>query len=180
MSSPPPRLVLYASWRGLAAAVTTPVVLIALGAAGLAGGSAPVAATLAIVGTVLGTIVLFDYPRRCVFDTEGVERVCFLRRQRLSWKRLVAIERARPSTVAQARNLRPFGHAGEPVVSGGLVARGPGRRRWLLTDRVESRQEYDRLAGHLDSEQTPTVLRAPRPHAEAPPTDLYRRSSRPS
>lgn len=178
MRAPPSRVVVHTSWRGLLTAVSAPLILLVLGGLGLQAGPGPVALVLTGSGLLLGLVVALDYPRRAVFDRDGVERVCFLRRQRLPWDRLVAIERTRPTTVAQARNLRAAEARESRVVSGGLVARGPRRRRWLLTDRIESRGEYDRLAELLRDEEIPTLLRAPRPHADAPPSDLYRRRSR--
>jgi hypothetical protein len=52
-------------------------------------------------------------------------------------------------------------------VSGGLFARGHGRR-WLLTDQVESQEEYDRVRDLLRSLPSPVALRATRPTAGPP------------
>jgi hypothetical protein len=173
----PERVVIHASLRGLAAAVFTPVALTLLGGAALTSGDVLlVPAGLVAVGLVLGVVVLVDLPRRAIFDREGLTRVCWLRRQRVSWSEVVAIERTRPSSTSVARNaMQREGSDRELRVSGGLVARGPGKRRWLLTDRVESRAEHDQLRALLGAIPRPVALRAPRPHEAVPPTDLYRR-----
>jgi hypothetical protein len=173
----PERVVIHASLRGLATAAFTPVALTALGGAAVAsGGGRVVPLVVLVVGVGLGALVLFDLPRRAVFDRDGVTRVCWLRRQRVPWDRIVAIERTRPSTTSVARNaMRREGTAEEARISGGLVARGRGKRRWLLTDQVESRREHERLRALLDALPRPVALRAARPHEAAPPTDLYRR-----
>ena len=75
-----------------------------------------------------------------------------LRRQHVPWERSRR-HRTHPAVHGLGRSQRAS-TGGEPpraaVVSGGLVARGRGRRRWLLTDQVESRAEHDRLAALLD------------------------------
>lgn len=86
------------------------------------------------VGLVLLMIVLFDYPVASEFDAEGVVRRPMMRRHRISWSEVDQLTRARPGIAAAARNLKP----------GGLVAK-IGRRRFLLVDQCESRDEHDRL-----------------------------------
>jgi hypothetical protein len=173
----PERVVIHASLRGLLTAATTPIALIALGGAAVAaGGFRLLPAALLVGGIGLALVVLFDLPRRTVFDRGGLTRVCWLRRQRLPWDRIVALERTRPSSVSVARNaMQREDGPRDPRVSGGLVARGSGRRRWLLSDQVEARSEHDRLRALLDEVPSAVALRAPRPHESAPPTDLYRR-----
>jgi hypothetical protein len=173
----PQRVVIHASLRGLTTAAFTPVALTALGGAAVAsGGGRAVPVVVLLVGLGLGVLVLLDLPRRAIFDRDGITRVCWLRRQRVPWDRIVAIERTRPSTVSVARNAMRREDATEELrISGGLVARGRGKRRWLLTDQVESRDEHDRLRALLDALARPVALRAARPHQTAPPTDLYRR-----
>jgi hypothetical protein len=175
----PERVEVHSSLRGLAAAVLTPIALIALGAAALASGGSRTFPTLLLAGgLVLAAVVLADFPRRSEFDLRGITRVCWLRRQHIPWDRVVAIERSRPSTASHARNLADRRSSSERVVSGGLVARGAKRRRWLLTDRVESREEHRQLTALLERVERPVTMRAPTPHEGAPPTDLYRRRQR--
>jgi hypothetical protein len=138
-------VVIHTSVRGLVAVLHTPALL--SGSAG--SGSAASArgrsrSPSSGWGSCSGAVVLYDHPSRVQFDRDGVHRVCPLRRHTLPWDRLHAIERPRPTSIATLRNLRE--RPDEPIVSGGLLARGRGRRRrWLLSDRLESRDEYDRL-----------------------------------
>jgi hypothetical protein len=170
-------VVIHTSVRGLLAAFTTPILLIGLGWLGVSGiGTRPVPLAFLGTGLALGLVVLYDHPSRVQFDRDGVHRICPLRRQRLAWDRVSAIERPRPSSLSALRNLRE--RPDEPIVSGGLLARGHGRRRWLLSDRIESRDEYDRLRELVLSLPTTVRLRAARPHDGIPPTDLYRSSRR--
>lgn len=175
--APARQVVVHTSLRGVAGAVVTPLALLALGIGStVAVGAAPVPIGLVVLGAGLATVTLLDYPRRAVFGPEGITRVCVARRHHLPWGRLVAIERTRPTTAASVRNL--VDREGPAQVSGGLVARGPGRRRWLLTDRIESNLEYDRLEALLASLDVATNLRAARPHDGITPTDLYRNTRR--
>jgi hypothetical protein len=175
----PEPVVVHSSLRGLGAGIVTPLLLLLLGGAALAdGGLRWFPATLVLTGAVLAIVAVGDLPRRAVFDRDGITRVCWLRRERVPWQRVLAVERTRPGTGARTRNLVDRREGREPVVSGGLVARGRGKRRWLLTDRVESRGEHDRLVKLLASLEVPVAMRATPPHATAPPTDLYRRRRR--
>jgi hypothetical protein len=169
----PEAVVVYASIRGLLAAVGTPVLLglltwRALVVAGPTTGSM----TFGGITVAITLAVLLQIPRHAVFDGAGITRVCLGRRHHLPWGRLTAIERARPTQSAILRNLS--GGEREVVVSGGLLARGSGRRRWMLTDQIESRDEYERIEALLRACGNPAELRAPRPHEGALPTDLYR------
>lgn len=165
--------VLYSSLRGLGSAVFSPAVLIALGAAGVQNGWRWFPGLLLVGGLLLAAGLLVDFPRHTRFGTEGMTRVCALRRQCIPWSEAVAIERAPASTTDRLRSLRE--NRQRPIPSGGLVATGTGRRRWLLTDRAESTMEYEALSALLAEQQAVTVLRAGRPRDENPPTTLYRR-----
>lgn len=168
-------LIIHSSLRGWISAAISPTVLLVLGASAVGGvGLRPIPVMLLVAGTLLALVVVTDLPRHTRFTPEAVVRVCVLRTQRLAWSRLVAIERTRPNTMTFVRNLADRDRDARQV-SGGLIARGPGRRRWLLTDNLESRAEHDELAQLLDRHDIPVPLRAPRPHADAPPTYLYRR-----
>jgi hypothetical protein len=170
-------VVIHTSVRGLAAAFVTPLVLVVLGLMGAASiGARPVPVTFLVVGLLLGAVVLTDYPSRVEFDRAGVHRICPLRRHCLPWERIAAFERPRPTSIATMRNMRE--RPDELLVSGGLIARSRGRRRWLLTDRVESRDEYDRLRQLMDTLGARVRMRAPRPHEGVPPTSLYRPAPR--
>lgn len=163
---------LYSSLRGLASAVIAPTALIALGGAASRNGFRWLPALLLGLGIVLALGVLLDFPRHTRFDTTGMTRVCPLRRQHLSWDDTVAIERAPASTADRIRALRE--REPVPLPSGGLVARGTGRRRWLLTDRSESPLEFAAVEAMLRARAGATVLRAGRPRDGTAPTFLYR------
>ncbi|WP_052667600.1 hypothetical protein [Nitriliruptor alkaliphilus] len=177
----PDQVVVHTSVRGLLAAAVTPLVLVALGAAALIDGRGPaiVPLVLLLVGLAAGLVAVGDMPRRVEFDRTGLTRVCLLRRQRVPWERVVAIERSRPSSATVARNVVERRESkGDPRISGGLIARGRPRGRWLLTDRVESREEHDELRRLLEHAERPVAMRAPPPHDGVPPTHLYRRRQR--
>lgn len=150
------------------------MILLALGGLVLRDGraSAP-GIVLLVLGAILGTIALVDYPYRCRFAPNGIQRRMALRTHHLAWTDLVALERTRPSTATVLRNLTD--RKAEPQISGGLVARDGGRKRWLLTDRVEGQMEFDRLVALVATLDRPIEVRAQRPHTEATPTFLYRR-----
>lgn len=167
----------HTSWRGLLSAVVSPLLL--LGYAVLlvsSDGAGPIAVGALAIGLGLAVVAVLDYPIRSELSAEGVRRVCLLRSQLLPWSELVAIERAPGSARSALRRRREDGQP--KVVTGGLVARGRGRRRYLLTDRIESRREYDAIRALFDRLELATNLRAARPAEDAPPTDLYRRSGR--
>ena len=169
-----PALELHTSWRGLLGAGFTPSALLGLGGLALRdGGLRPFPLLLVAVGGALLLVALLDYSYTVRLDARGIARRTVIRTQVLPWSRLVALERTRPATATVMRNLTD--RRADPQISGGLGARGRGRRRWLLTDRVESRSEYDRLRALLADLGEPVQLRAARPHAEAAPTFLYRR-----
>lgn len=176
MPDDPSSVTVYTSWRGLASAVASPLVLVGLGGYLMtATGPGVVALVLLVLGSGLGAVTLWDYPRRARFTAAGIERVCFLRRQLLPWDQVVALERPRPPVLSQVK-VRGSDQALRPP-SGGLVARGAGRRRYLLTDRIESQREFDAIQQVLAVAHAPTTVRAARPVGDAPPTDLYRRGS---
>jgi hypothetical protein len=180
--APPPAhdvsepVVVYSSLRGLAAGAVTPVLLVALGGAALLDGGLRVFPALLLgLGLALGAVVLGDLPRRTEFAADGLTRICVLRRQHLPWSDVLAIERTQPGAATRTRNLVDRRRDATPAVGGGLVARGRGKRKWLLTDRVESRREHGRLAALVASLETPVALTAAAPRDDTAPTDLYRR-----
>lgn len=177
MSSPLPTgpdLRLHTSWRGILGAAISPFALLVLGGLALLdGGFRTFPALVFLGGIALLLGVMLDYPYAVSLRATGIIRHTALRSQTLPWEDVVALERTRPATTTVIRNLTD--RRAEPQVSGGLVARGRGRRRWLLTDRVESRTEHDRVRALLADLDEPVHLRATRPHAEAAPTYLYRR-----
>ena len=170
-------LELYTSLRGLAGAVVTPVSLVLIGVLGSARfGVNLVTFLLTIAGLAVAVTLLFDFPHRTTFDRTGFVRRCPLRRQRVDWGEVASLDRTPPKAAAVLRNLGARSRDdAEPEVSGALVARGSGRRRWLLTDRVESREEHDELVELLASSDAEVEVYAERPHEQAVSPSRYRR-----
>ena len=171
-------LTLHTSWRGLLAAAITPVAFVGFGSLAISGGGVrgvPIA--VVVIGVVLAVGVAYDFPSRTRFDGSGLTRVCLIRHHHVPWEQVAAIERTRPNSSTTMRNLTI--DRDDRQVSGGLIARGRGRRRWLLTDQVESRMEHDRLAALIRDLDAPVGLRATRPHDGVAPTNLYRRRRSP-
>jgi hypothetical protein len=178
-------VIIYSSWRGILSAAGSPLLLVLLGGGALwsVGEVRVLPLLLTLLGLALGLVAAIDFPRRSHFHRRGVTRVCLLRAQLLPWERIVAIERTAPSAAGRLRALRA-GRAGggalprpSPAASGGLVARGNGRTRWLLTDRVEGALEHDRLRRLVKAVALETPIRAQRPPDDAAPSDLYRNRS---
>ncbi len=168
-------LVLYPTWVGLLAAGLVPPGLLLLGLLAWAStGTGAVTWTLLVAGT--GTVALAgrDFPRHVVIGPEGIERRCLLRRHVLPFSEVVAIQRAPAPRLAAARAARSSEPGERQRVMGGLLATGHGRRRWMLTDQPESREEYDHLAALLVVGGG-TDLQAARPAPGSTPTSLYRR-----
>lgn len=168
-------LVLYPTWLGLLASSLVPPGLLVLGWAAFAvGGASPVAWTLVIAATVTGLWAGQQFPRHVVVGPDGIVRRCLLRTHHLGYDEVARIERAPAPRIATARALRSQDPEERRRVRSGLVAAGPGRRRWMLTDQPESREEYDRLATLLVANGG-TQLAATRPQPGVTPTSLYRR-----
>jgi hypothetical protein len=87
-----------------------------------------------------------------------------LRRQRLSWDRIEKLSRTRPGLVSGFRKL----------AYGGLVA-VIGRRRYLLTDRCESLEEFESVQRALGDRADDLLATTPEPPAGTAPTWWYRR-----
>lgn len=170
---------IYASWRGAVTSLISPALLLGLGGVGLVAGSAnAVAVVLLVFGALLALVTLLDYPQRAEFHEDGIDRVCLLRRHRLAWDQVRALERARGTLLSYVR-LRNAGD--EPTAprspSGGLVARGAKGRRWLLCDRIESQPEFDAIKTIVVRRADWVAISAARPAAKTPPTTLYRRGA---
>ncbi len=168
-------LVLYPSWLGLLSSGLVPPALLLLGWSALAiGGSTVVAWSLIVIAAVTGLWAGGQFPRHVIVGPEGIVRRCLLRTHHLGYDEVAAIQRAPAPRMAAARALRSQDPAERRQVRSGLVAAGTGRRRWMLTDQPESREEYDRLAALLVAGGG-THLQATRPQAGSTPTSLYRR-----
>lgn len=164
----PERITIHSTWRHLVASSLGAVLVAAGGVYGVAvSGFGLLATALLVVGGGLLVVVLWDVPVASTFDAEGVRRHMLLRRQLLRWEPGDVLTRSRPSLVRGEERLR----------QGGLVLRR-GRRRYLLVDKSESPDEFERLLRAVDVEGMPGAeirLSAPSPPSGAPPTWLYRR-----
>lgn len=178
---------IHTSLRGLLTAALSPLLLIGLGVWGMVlGGARPVPVLLIVLGGALAGVVAFDYPASTHLDSDGIHRRCLLRTQHLPWEQIVAIERSRRATADGLRTRVPARFAGAETAErtargaarGGLVARGTRQRRWLLTDRMESRGEFDRVRKIIAAATSGRPVRAMTPPDSVPPTGLYRRSTR--
>jgi hypothetical protein len=126
---------------------------------------------LIVIAVIVGLIVVFDYPIASAFGPNGVERRCLLRRERLGWDRIEALTRTSDSTGLQPGEGSRWKVSRRP---GGLVA-VIGRRRYLLVNQCESREECRRLRdGLLEWTEEPLWV-AGLPEDDQPPTWLYRR-----
>jgi len=179
-------ITLSSSLRGLAAAYISPLLVLALAAAGFVlDGVRPMPLILLAIGTTLLLVSLFDYPIRSVLSSNGIARHTLLRRHNLRWDRIDAITRS-PGPRLRWSNARSNAAdserrgAARPArfpIPGGLAA-VCGRRKVLLVDQAESAAEYDRLRSAINTWQIPISLAATRPPVGTAPTDLYRRRKR--
>ena len=172
-------LVLYPTWAGLLAAGLVPPGLLLLGLLALTStGTGAVTWTLLVAGTGTAVLAGRNFPRHVVVGPDGIERRCLLRRHVLPFSEVAAIQRAPTPRLAAVRAARSSDPAERQRIRGGLLAAGHGRRRWMLTDQPESREEYDHLAALLVAGGV-TDLRATRPAPGTTPTSLYRRRTPP-
>lgn len=142
-------VVLTGSLRPFLAAGASAAGLGTLGVGALVqGGVAPWPVAVLLLGLLALGVLLLDLPRRTEVGVDGIDRVCLLRRGRIPWGRVIAIER-------QRRRLAGPG-------TGGLVVLGR-RGRWLLTTSAEPPHVHARLA-RVVARHAPSV----RMLAEAP------------
>jgi hypothetical protein len=106
-------------------ALTTPPLLLAMALLTLAVGS-PIAVPIVfgVLGTLLGSVVVFDYPLAIEVDEKGLVRVCLLRHHSLPWEEIGAIVKPRRR---------------------GLVLVTTDRKRHVLVDRILDPDERNRL-----------------------------------
>lgn len=161
-------LVLHSSPIRLTLQASTPVLLGILGGAAATRGINGVVLAMLLAAVVTLAVVLFDLPIRSELDRDGITRVCLLRRQRLSWSEVVAIERM-PRGVTRRAPAASDPAAAPPGVarSRGLVARVGPRRMVLLVDRRESHAEHAALRALVRDRAT--TIRAEQPPIDATP-----------
>lgn len=156
-------LTLHSSWHGIVGGYLGGGALLALGALAASRAGWTVLPTIIFIGgLVLLAIAVFDYPIATTFDELGFVRHALARRHRVAYEEVSQLTRTRPRMIGGGNRL------------GGLVA-AVGRRRYLLVDQPESRDEFDALShllaraapGLVDDDLSPTVAGSP--------TWLYRR-----
>lgn len=91
----------------VALAVLTPPMLLGMALLTLAVQSPlPVPIVFGILGTLLGTVVIFDYPIAIELNDNGLVRICLLRHHRLSWDDIAAIVKPRRRGLVLVTNRR--------------------------------------------------------------------------
>jgi hypothetical protein len=106
-------------------ALATPPLLLAMALLTLSVGS-PIAVPIVFgaLGTLLGAVVVFDFPLAVEVNASGLVRVCLLRHHSLSWEEIAAIVKPRRR---------------------GLVLVTTNRKRHVLVDRILDPEERNRL-----------------------------------
>lgn len=106
-------------------ALATPPLLLAMALLTLTVGS-PIAVPIVFgaLGTLLGAVVVFDYPLAVEVNANGLVRVCLLRHHSVSWEDIAAIVKPRRR---------------------GLVLVTTSRKRHVLVDRILDPDERNRL-----------------------------------
>lgn len=115
----------------VALAVLTPPMLLAMALLTLSVES-PITVPLVfgILGTLLGAVVILDYPIAVEVNETGLVRICLLRHHRLSWDEISAIVKPRRK---------------------GLVLVTNRRKRHVLIDRILEPEERQRLLSEGES-----------------------------
>jgi len=106
-------------------ALATPPLLLVMALLTLSVGS-PMAVPIVFgaLGTLLGAVVVFDFPLAVEVNANGLVRVCLLRHHSLSWEEIAAIVKPRRR---------------------GLVLVTTNRKRHVLVDRILDPEERNRL-----------------------------------
>lgn len=158
------QITIHSSWRGVLTSFLGAGLLTLVGAIAVSSnGWRLLPAAILVGGMVLLVGAIFDYPIAATFDRCGVTRRSLVRRHRIEWDDVDQLTRTRPGIFTLRRK----------VVQGGLTA-ALGRRRYLLTDAVESLNEHEVLARVLEQHDL-EFDRLLRPPDDVPPTWLYRR-----
>jgi hypothetical protein len=159
---------LHSSWRAVAGGYVGPLILLGITAIAVQrAGVGPIAVAMAAFSLILIAILLFDFPVATRFDERGLVRRMPLRHHRVDWDDIERLSRARGKVLDPRR-------FADRSNRGGLVA-VVGRRRYLLVDQAESRQEFESLAALLERVAPWLVDEGLLPPENSPPTFLYRR-----
>jgi hypothetical protein len=167
--SPPPdgSVTLHSSWRGIILNASGALIVLAVGMYSVSsGGVNVISVIILLMGMALVAVVLSDYPIASSFSADGIVRRMMLRHQHIDWDRIDQLSRTRPKLLA---SFRKIGH-------GGLVA-VIGKRRYLLVDHCESRDEFKEIERITEDRADEIGLdEVPRPTKGTAPTWVYRRS----
>jgi hypothetical protein len=152
---------LYTSWRGLLLAFASPTLLLVIAAFAISeSGIEPLSFILLVAGGGLLAVSLFDYPIVTTLDARGITRRTPLRSHRIPWQRVTAVNRARGAPLAKRI---------------GPLTAAIGKRRYLLVDRPEGADEYEKIRMVLTDNDVDCPLTADAPAADTAPTWLYHR-----
>jgi len=158
----PSSITLHSSWRGIVGGFAGSGIVLVVGAVAVAQvGWLPVPTIVAVIGAGLFAVVVFDFPIASTFGAEGVTRRPLGRRHLLRYEDIVQLTRTRPKVVGKTK-------------TGGLVA-AVGRRRYLLVDQPESRDEFQVLHELLERAAPGLADLDLSPPADVNPTWIYRR-----
>jgi hypothetical protein len=112
----------------VALAVLTPPMLLGMALLTLAVQSPlPVPIVFGILGTLLGAVVIFDYPIAIELNDNGLVRICLLRHHRLSWDDISAIVKPRRRGLVLVTNRRKRHVLIDLILE-------PDERLWLLSE----------------------------------------------
>lgn len=167
----PAEITLHSSWRITVGGYIGPLAFLALAAVAWARGGGGTAVVFGVLGVVLLLVLVLDVPIASRFRPDGVERRALLRQHLIEWSTVRQLTRARGKLLSINR------FSGDPemrVNRGGLVA-VVGKRRYLLVDTAESRDEFDALMALLEEHAPGLVDEDLMPPPDVPPTYLYRR-----
>lgn len=169
-SAPLEPFLLHSAWRGIVASFASAGAFAALATwAFAAGGVRPISVVLGLIALALSAVAVLDYPVALGVTPDGLQRRCLGRRSTLPWDRIHKITR----TADVASSAAEGGKVRRGRGPGGLVAVS-GRRRYLLTNQSEHRDEYQQLVAAVEHWAPNVRVVATMPLEDQPPTWLYR------
>lgn len=166
-------LMLHSAWRGIVASYVSATVFAALAIWAFAvGGVRVISVVLGFIAIVLAAIAVFDYPIALRVTPAGLQRRCLGRRATLAWDRVQTITRT-ADVASSSSSAVGGGRVRRGRAPGGLVAVS-GRRRYLLTNHSESRDEHAAVRAAVQEWAPDVRFVAQLPLEDQPPTWLYR------
>ena len=167
----PRSFLIHSAWRGVIASYVSAAIFLLLAIWSFVGGGVSVIfVILALIAVALTAIAVLDYPIAVGVTPDGLVRRCLGRRQLLAWSQVEQITR----TADVASSAAERGRIRRGRGPGGLVA-VIGRRRYLLTNQSENRDEFHALRTAVSAWGPDVRLVATLPLEDQPPTWLYRR-----